>query len=269
VAGAAQQERLDRRGGEAAQVVALAVAAVGVAAGGVAAPLQLQVGGGGDAGGEGTPERPHRRRQVAGRGGVADPHEPDGDDRPGGGGGDVGGERRLPGRGRVQVTPALQDGHGVLGSEVELGHQRPRARLVQLELELGDDAEVAAAAAQPPEQLAVAVPAGSDVLAVGGDEREGDDVVAGQAVLAGQPAHAAAEGEPADAGVGDVAGGGGQAVRLGGAVERAEQGAALDAGAAAERVHPYAAHQGQVDHEAVVGDGEAGGVVPAAAYADL
>src|SRR5262245_40634421 len=47
----------------------------------------------------------------------------------------------------------------------------PRPDRMQPELELGDDAEVAAAAAQRPEQLRVAVRAGLYDVAVGGDDR--------------------------------------------------------------------------------------------------
>jgi hypothetical protein len=45
-------------------------------------------------------------------------------------------------------------------------------------------AEVAAAAAQPPEQVGVLVLAGRHELAVGGDDIRRQQVVAGQAVLA-------------------------------------------------------------------------------------
>jgi hypothetical protein len=76
---------------------------------------------------------------------------------------------------------------------------------LQPELELGDDAEVAAAASQPPEQVRVLVLVDAEAVAVGGDQLVGRDVVARQPVLAREPAHAAAEREPAHAGVGYVA----------------------------------------------------------------
>jgi hypothetical protein len=50
---------------------------------------------------------------------------------------------------------------------------------VKLELELRDDPEVAAAAAQPPEQLAVVVLVRVDDAAVCGDDVCRDEVVAG------------------------------------------------------------------------------------------
>ena len=140
---------------------------------------------------------------------------------------------------------------------------------VQPELELGHDAEVAAAAAQAPEQLGLAGIVDADPLARGRDQLERLHVVARQPVLAGEPAHAAAERQPADAGVGHVARGRRQPVLHRRAIERPEQRAALHPGATALRVHADAAHRRQVDHEPVVRDAHAEHAVPAAAHADL
>ena len=90
----------------------------------------------------------------------------------------------------------------------DLGPER-----VQRQLERGDDAEAAAAAAQRPEQLGVLVLGGAHDPAVPGDELGGDEVVAGQPVLALEPARAAAEREPGDAGGGDAPAGRGEPVR--------------------------------------------------------
>jgi hypothetical protein len=49
-----------------------------------------------------------------------------------------------------------------------------------------------------------------DEFAVGGDQVRGDEIVDGEAVLAHQPADAAAEGEAGDPGGGYQAAGGGQ-----------------------------------------------------------
>ena len=68
---------------------------------------------------------------------------------------------------------------------------------MQVELELRDDAEVAAAAAQPPEQLRVLGLAGVDEAPIRGDEVSRNQVVARQAELPHRPADAAAEREPA------------------------------------------------------------------------
>ena len=71
---------------------------------------------------------------------------------------------------------------------------------MQRELELCHDAEVAAAAAQPPEEICVLGLARVDELPVGRHDVGADEVVAGEAVLAHQPADPAAERVAADAG---------------------------------------------------------------------
>ena len=75
------------------------------------------------------------------------------------------------------------------------------ARVDGAELERGHDAEVAAAAAQRPEQVRIAVRTGHDTLAGRGDDLGPDQVVAGEARRARQPADPAAERQAADAGV--------------------------------------------------------------------
>ncbi len=50
------------------------------------------------------------------------------------------------------------------------GEHHRRADRVERELEADDDAEIAAAAAQRPEEIAVFLFAGGDELAVGGDD---------------------------------------------------------------------------------------------------
>ena len=76
---------------------------------------------------------------------------------------------------------------------------------VELEDEAGDDAEVAAAAADRPEQVGVAILAGDDDPAVGGDDLDRDEAVDRQAVLADEPADPATEREPGQADAGRVA----------------------------------------------------------------
>jgi hypothetical protein len=70
---------------------------------------------------------------------------------------------------------------------------------VQPVLEAGGHPEVAAAAADRPEQVGVVLVVGPQQPAVGGDEVGGQQVVDGQAVLADQVADAAAKGDAADA----------------------------------------------------------------------
>ncbi len=109
-------------------------------------------------------------------------------------------------------------------------HDRPD--LVQPELERGHHTEVAAASADRPEQLRVLVGVGVQQAAVGDDHVRREQVVHGQTAEPGEPAHPAAQGEPADAGVTDQPHGDGEPVRLGRGVDVGHQGPALHASAA-------------------------------------
>ncbi len=64
---------------------------------------------------------------------------------------------------------------------------------IEAELEARHDAEVAAAAADGPEQVGVLLLARGDDAAVGRDDLDGDQRIDGQAVLADEPADAATE----------------------------------------------------------------------------
>ena len=116
--------------------------------------------------------------------------------------------RHCPGdlAGQPQRFPALVQGPE---KQPEL---HDRVDLVQGELEGGDHAEVAAAAADGPEQVRVLTGRGPPHPAVGGDHLGRDQVVDAEPVFAGQPAHAAAQREPGHAGVADQPGGHGQPV---------------------------------------------------------
>src|SRR2546430_5265911 len=83
--------------------------------------------------------------------------------------------------GRVFHRPEDWPGH----------HLRPQG--VEPELELGDDPEVAAAAANAPEEVGVLILARLDELTVGGDQIDGEQLIDREAVLAHHPADAAAE----------------------------------------------------------------------------
>jgi hypothetical protein len=76
------------------------------------------------------------------------------------------------------------------------------ADLDDVELDGGHDAEVAAAAAQRPEQLGLVLGVDADQLPLGGDELERRDGVGLQPVLAREPPHAATERVAGDADVG-------------------------------------------------------------------
>ena len=59
-------------------------------------------------------------------------------------------------------------------------------------LDRGDDAEVAAAAAQAPEEIGVLLLGRADEMTVGGDDIEGQCVVAGESEAPAEAAEAAA-----------------------------------------------------------------------------
>jgi hypothetical protein len=140
---------------------------------------------------------------------------------------------------------------------------------VQGELELGDHTEVAPAASKAPEQLRVLVRAGRYGASVRCHHLERDDVVARETVLAGQPAHPAAERQTPDSGMRHVAGRRGESVRLSGPIERAEQRPTLYPGTTPRHVDPHLAHWREVDHQPVVRHGKAEHAVTTAAHADV
>ena len=87
-------------------------------------------------------------------------------------------------------------------------------------------------------------------------------------MLASQPAVAAAEREPRDAGVGHHAAGRGQAVLLGRLVDVRPERAAADLGDLALGVDLHAVHRGEVDQHPAVDRGQARYRMPAAAHRD-
>ena len=149
-----------------------------------------------------------------------------------------------------------------------IGHVQPEhlgPELVQAELERRHDAEVAAAAAQRPEQVGVLVGARAHTAAVGEDDLGGDEVVDRHAVAAALVGDAAVERQPGDAGLGDDPAGGGQAKRRGHLVDVGPGRAALNVHGARGGVEAHAAHLREIDDQAVVAHGSAGHVVPTAA----
>ena len=111
-----------------------------------------------------------------------------------------------------------------------IGDRSPRAiwpRIDRPVLEGGDDPEVAAAAAQRPEQLGVAVRPATTRSPVGRHDLGPDQVVAGEALGARQPADPAAQRQPADAGVAERPADDRQVMRPGRDVDVLPEGAAL------------------------------------------
>ena len=174
----------------------------------------------------------------------------------------------LVGRGGRPLAEHLQQVAVGVGRVEDRPGVDQRADRMELELELRHDAEVAASAAQPPEQVGVLGLARVDEPAVGGDDVGADEVVAGEAVLAHQPADAAAEREAADAGRRDETARRREAVRLGLVVDVGPDRTAADGRPARIGIDAHAVHRREVDHDPVVAGREPGDAVAAAAHGD-
>ena len=120
---------------------------------------------------------------------------------------DRAGQRELRRRGVHDVAEARQHLGGPLELEERDAAEHLGRQRMERELERRHDAEGAAAAAQRPQQVGVLVGGRAHDRAVPRHQLGGEQVVAGQAVLALQPARAAAQRQPGDAGGGDAAAG--------------------------------------------------------------
>ena len=162
---------------------------------------------------------------------------------------------------------ALHDGAGVLLVPGDRPGEHHLHR-VQLEQEAGDDAEVAAAAAQRPQQVGVLLLAGGDEAAIGQHDIGLEQIVDGQAVLARQVAMPAAQRQAGDAGGRNDARRDGQAEGMGSVVDVALRAAGANAGRAGLGVDAHAFHLRQVDDQAIVHAAKARPVVAAAPDGD-
>ena len=170
--------------------------------------------------------------------------------------------RQLLGRARGDRHEAAQD---VAGGRHEQRATEDLAGRVELELEPRDDTEVAAAAADRPEQVGMRVRARGDLPAVGRHDLDRLEGVDRQAVLADQPADPAAEGEPGDADRPGVAERGGQTVgRRGDRVFLGRQ-TGLGPRDPALGIDVEALHGAEVEHDPAVVGAVAGEAVAAAA----
>ena len=139
---------------------------------------------------------------------------------------------------------------------------------MEAEVEGGDDAEIAAAAADAPEEVGVLVLAGHDLAPVGGHDLGGDEIVADEAALALEPATAAAGDEPAETGAPHAPARDGEAMLLRRGVELGPVGAAPGAHGLRLRVDLDRAEAAEVDADAAVHDRRAGDAVPTAVYGE-
>src|ERR671936_2061746 len=133
---------------------------------------------------------------------------------------------------------------------------------MELEVESRDDAEVAAAAADAPEELAVLALTRRDDRAVRRHHLGLDEVVAGEAVLRRRPPVPAARREAADPGRRHPPARRVQAVLLRGAVELPPKDAAAHAGDAGSGIDVDLVEAEEVDHDPVA-DAEPGHAVAA------
>ena len=140
---------------------------------------------------------------------------------------------------------------------------------VQTEFQTSRHTEVAAATAEPPEQLLVLVGAGMNDVPGRRDDLRSDEVVARQTVLRGQVADTAAERQPAHARGADHTAGCNEAERLGRCVEVEPGSASLGAGDPSVSVDLDRAQLREIDHEPVLDDAMAGRIVPASAHGDV
>jgi hypothetical protein len=152
----------------------------------------------------------------------------------------------------VTLAVVQDEGKGHLGSD-----------RIEAILELGDDPEVAAAAAQAPEEIFVFPLAGGHDAAIGGDHLGRNEIVGAQAVLIAQPAQAAAQRQAGDTRRRDHAHGGGQSILLRRPVQVADGGTTPGASGACFGIYQDVFHQRQVDDQAAVDRTMTGDVVVA------
>ena len=132
-----------------------------------------------------------------------------------------------------------------------------------------DDAEVAAAAADRPEQVRVRVGVGAHELAVRGHDVGREQVVDREPVLAHEVADAAAEGEAADADGAGVAEADAEPVLRGRDGDLAGRRAGLGPGRARVGVDLDGLQQREVENDPALADAVAGAAVAAAAHGQL
>ena len=108
--------------------------------------------------------------------------------------------------------------------------------------------------------------AGGEHPAIGGYHVGGNQVVATQAVAAGKPSDAAAQGETGNAGIHIRPSRRGEAESLGLVVECPPLGPALRPNSPGHRVNANAGHAGKVNHQPIVADAVSREVVAAAPH---
>ena len=176
--------------------------------------------------------------------------------------------RQLVGHVLDPLAVEAQEVGRVLHPPEDRPRDQRRPDWVEAKLELGDDPEVRAGAADAPEEVGVLALARADELAVGRDQVDRHELVDRQAVLPLQPADPAAEREPRETGVRHDPGRHREPERLRLAVELAEEDAGLGARRPRVRIDADPVHEPEVDDEAAVAERESGEAVAAASDGD-
>ena len=123
---------------------------------------------------------------------------------------------------------------------------------MQPELELGDHAEISAAATDGPEQVGVVAWTGAQDPTVSDDDLGGQQIVDGQPGLAAQPPHTPAEGQSAHTGMTHQARRYREAMGLGRGIEVAQQRTTLNPCCLAFGVHDNTIERAQIDDQTVI-----------------
>src|SRR5581483_3926344 len=146
---------------------------------------------------------------------------------------------------------------------------RVRVHRVQSVVEAGDDAEVAAAPADRPEEIRMAVAVDLEDAAVGGDDLGAEQVVDRQTVLAREVAGTAADRQPADPDGRRVAEADREPMRCGGLCDLTRREAARCVRDALTGIDLEGGKAGQVEHDPALARAVAGEAVAAAADGEL
>src|SRR6516225_7144919 len=148
----------------------------------------------------------------------------------------------------------------------EKPRQDLRPQQMKPELERGDDAEIAPASAQRPEEIRVLLLARPHQLSVSGDDVGRDEVVDREPELPGGPAEAAAERKAGDAGRRVDARWRCKTELLRLLVKIRQRRAGLNTGGARGRIDMDRLHQREVDQEPALADSVSGDVMAAAPH---
>jgi hypothetical protein len=167
-----------------------------------------------------------------------------------------------------EVAQESQDVQRLLQRPVHRSTQDERSDGVQIVSEGGRNAEIAAATAETPEQLGRALGVDTQLPSVSGDQVDGMNVVDRESVAPEQVAEPTVQGEATDSHLTDRAAGRGQPVSLGCKIKFAPGHPGRRSRLPRCRIHRYALHQGEIDHDRAVGYRVASDPVSTSAYGD-